>query len=92
MKLWDKGLAIDKKMEAFTVGKDRELDIQIAKYDILASGAHARMLEKVGLLTKVELKQIEEGLAALQKQLEEGTFTIGEEYEDVHSKIEGYLT
>lgn len=92
MKLWDKGLAIDKKMESFTVGKDRELDLQIAEYDILASRAHAMMLEKVGLLTKVELKQIEEGLGALQMQLEEGTFTIGEEYEDVHSKIEGYLT
>lgn len=92
MKLWDKGVAIDKKMEAFTVGKDRELDLQIAEYDLLASRAHARMLQKVGLLTKPELEQIQEGLSALQRQLDEGVFTIEEQYEDVHSKIEGYLT
>ena len=91
MKLWDKGISIDKKIEAFTVGNDRELDLKIAKYDLSASRAHARMLEKVDLLTLQELQQIETGLNQLEVQIEEGTFTIGATYEDVHSKIEGYL-
>ena len=91
MKLWEKGVSIDKKIEAFTVGNDRELDLKIAKYDIIASRAHARMLAKVDLLTAGELEQIEIGLKQLEVQLEEGTFTIGASFEDVHSKIEGYL-
>ncbi|RMA57225.1 argininosuccinate lyase [Ulvibacter antarcticus] len=91
MKLWDKGISIDDKIEAFTVGNDRELDLKIAKYDLIASWAHARMLEKVGLLTTDELQQIEIGLNQLEVQIVEGTFNIGASYEDVHSKIEGYL-
>ncbi len=91
MKLWDKGIAIDKKIEAFTVGNDRELDVQLAKYDLLASLAHAKMLEKVGLLTSKEWHQIAGSLQDLQTQLVDGTFIIEEKYEDVHSKIEGYL-
>ena len=91
MKLWDKGISIDEKIEAFTVGNDRELDLKIAKYDLIASLAHARMLEKIELLTANELQQIEIGLKQLEVQIEEGTFTIGAEYEDVHSKIEGFL-
>jgi argininosuccinate lyase len=91
MKLWEKGISIDRKIEAFTVGNDRELDLKIAKYDLIASRAHARMLAKVDLLTAGELEQIEIGLKQLEVQLEEGTFTIGASFEDVHSKIEGYL-
>ena len=91
MKLWDKGISIDEKIEAFTVGNDRELDLKIAKYDLIASRAHSRMLAKVDLLTTIELEQIEKGLRLLEVQMEEGTFTIGETYEDVHSKIEGFL-
>jgi argininosuccinate lyase len=91
MKLWDKGITIDEKIEAFTVGNDRELDLKIAKYDIIASRAHARMLEKVKLLTAEELSQIETGLKQLEVQIGKGTFTIGASYEDVHSKIEGFL-
>ena len=91
MKLWDKGISIDDKIEVFTVGNDRELDLKIAKYDLFASKAHARMLKKVGLLTLQELQQIETGLNQLEVQIEKGTFTIGAAYEDVHSKIEGYL-
>jgi len=92
MKLWDKGLAIDKKIENFTVGNDRELDMHIAEYDLKASKAHARMLGKVGILTSEEVKNIEDELAKLQQLLENGTFEIEEDFEDVHSKIEFELT
>ncbi|APS39239.1 MULTISPECIES: argininosuccinate lyase [Salegentibacter] len=92
MKLWDKGLAIDKKIENFTVGNDRELDMHIAEYDLKASKAHARMLGKVDILTSEEVKNIEDELAKLHQQLENGTFQIEEDFEDVHSKIEFELT
>lgn len=92
MKLWDKGLAIDKKIENFTVGNDRELDMHIAQYDIIASKAHAKMLGKIGILNSEEVLQIENELTKLQQQLENGIFRIEEEFEDVHSKIEFELT
>lgn len=92
MKLWDKGISIDKKIEKFTVGNDRELDMHLAEYDLKASKAHARMLGKVDILTSEEVKSIEDELAKLQKQLEKGTFEIEEDFEDVHSKIEFELT
>ena len=92
MKLWDKGISIDKRIEQFTVGNDRELDLHIAKYDVQASLAHARMLESIGILNKIELKQLEEGLETLKNQIESGTFVIEAQFEDVHSKIEFELT
>ena len=92
MKLWDKGLSIDKKIEKFTVGNDRELDMFLAKYDITASLAHAKMLGKVGILESQEVHDIIIELNKLAAQLEEGTFIIEEEFEDVHSKIEWELT
>ncbi len=92
MKLWDKGFSIDKKIEQFTVGNDREIDMHIAKYDVQASLAHARMLEHINILTKDELKQLEKGLNDLQKQIQDGTFVIEDQFEDVHSKIEFELT
>ncbi|WP_053992030.1 argininosuccinate lyase [Mangrovimonas sp. TPBH4] len=92
MKLWDKGLAIDKKIEQFTVGNDREIDLHIAKYDVLASLAHAKMLQHIGILNEVELEQLEEGLQHLKEQIEAGTFIIEGQFEDVHSKIEFELT
>ncbi|WP_159021767.1 argininosuccinate lyase [Formosa sp. L2A11] len=92
MKLWDKGLTIDKKIEQFTVGNDREIDIHIAKYDLIASKAHAKMLESIGIITAEELKQLLGGLEVLEAQIEDGTFVIEEEFEDVHSKIEFELT
>ena len=91
MKLWDKGISIDEKIEAFTVGNDRELDLKIARYDLIASRAHARMLAKVDLLTAQELHQIERGLKQLEQQIDNGTFIIEPMYEDIHSKIEGHL-
>ena len=92
MKLWDKGISIDKKIEKFTVGNDREHDMHLAEYDLKASKAHARMLGKVDILTSEEVKSIEVELEKLQHQLEKGTFEIEEEFEDVHSKIEFELT
>ena len=92
MKLWDKGISIDKKIEQFTVGNDREIDLHIAKYDVQASLAHAKMLHKIGILSAEELQQLEKGLAVLAKQIEDGTFVIEPQFEDVHSKIEFELT
>src|SRR5690606_13724173 len=92
MKLWDKGISIDKKIEKFTVGNDRELDMFIAEYDITASKAHAKMLGKVGILTSAEVEEILDELEKLQKQFREGNFIIEEDFEDVHSKIEFELT
>ncbi len=92
MKLWDKGQSIDQKIEEFTVGNDRELDMHIASYDLKASVAHAEMLQKVGLLSADELSELLKGLAILQEQLETGQFLIEDQFEDVHSKIEYELT
>jgi argininosuccinate lyase len=92
MKLWDKGISIDKKIEQFTVGNDREIDIHIAKYDVIASKAHAKMLESIGILTSEELEKLLEGLDILANEIETGTFEIEAQFEDVHSKIEFELT
>ncbi len=92
MKLWDKGLSIDKKIEKFTVGNDRELDMFLAKYDITASKAHAKMLGKVGILNEKEVEEMIAELEKLKSQVEQGNFSIEEEFEDVHSKIEWELT
>ncbi|QDO92850.1 argininosuccinate lyase [Formosa sediminum] len=92
MKLWDKGLSIDKKIEQFTVGNDREIDIHIAKYDVIASKAHAKMLQSINIITTEELEQLLGGLDELAAQIEAGTFQIEESFEDVHSKIEFELT
>lgn len=92
MKLWDKGTTIDKKIEAFTVGNDREIDLHIAKYDVLASLAHAKMLAKIEIISSEELQQLSEGLEILLAQINDGTFVIATQFEDVHSKIEFELT
>ena len=92
MKLWDKGFSIDKKIEQFTVGNDREIDLHIAKYDVQASLAHARMLESINIMSSDELQELEKVLEAIAKQIEEGTFIIDDQFEDVHSKIEFELT
>jgi argininosuccinate lyase len=92
MKLWDKGISIDKKIEQFTVGNDREIDMFIAKYDVKASAAHAKMLASVNIISTEELQQLISELDRLNAQIENGTFTIEEQFEDVHSKIEFELT
>lgn len=93
MKLWDKGQqSTSELINQFTVGKDRVLDLEIAEYDLLASKAHAKMLHDVELLTHQEWKQIKRQLNRLLEQVEEDTFTIEKQFEDVHSKIEYELT
>jgi argininosuccinate lyase len=92
MKLWEKGISIDKKIEQFTVGNDRDIDLHIAKYDVQASLVHARMLKAIGILSDEELQQLENGLNELAFQIKNGTFTIEDQFEDVHSKIEFELT
>ena len=92
MKLWEKGIGTDAKIERFTVGNDRELDLYIAPYDITASRAHAKMLGEVGILEIGEVKALEQELQKLQEQIEKGDFQIEDTFEDVHSKIEYQLT
>src|SRR5210317_2088180 len=92
MKLWDKGFSIDKKIENFTVGNDREIDLHIAKYDVQASLAHAIMLTSIGILNSEELKQLKSELENMFEQIDKGEFVIGDQFEDVHSKIEFELT
>ena len=92
MKLWDKGISIDKKIEQFTVGNDREIDLHIAKYDVQASLAHAKMLQKINIISTEELQQLEKGLQELSDQIANNTFVVEAQFEDVHSKIEFELT
>ncbi|MDX5583795.1 MAG: argininosuccinate lyase [Aureibaculum sp.] len=92
MKLWDKGLNTNKKIDMFTVGNDRELDLLLAKYDVLGSIAHANMLYKIKLLTDQEIKDLNKELKAILQSIEKGEFIIEESFEDVHSKVEFLLT
>lgn len=92
-KLWEKGIKTDAFIEAFTVGKDRELDLELAKYDVQGTIAHITMLESVGLLEADELEILTKELnRILVEVIEEGTFEIEEGVEDVHSQIELMLT
>ena len=92
MKLWSKGFDTDKKIDIFTVGNDRELDLQLAKYDVIGNKAHAEMLNKIGLLTDDEIKVLIPELDNILGEIERGEFTIDENFEDVHSRVEFMLT
>ena len=92
MKLWSKGFEPDKLIEEFTVGRDRELDLRLAKYDVEGSMAHIRMLESIGLLQADELKILLEALEEIKATAERGEFVIEEGIEDVHSQVELMLT
>ena len=92
MKLWDKGYDIDSWIESFTVGDDRQLDMQIARYDVEASMAHIRMLESIGLLTADELEVLLKGLQQIADEIARGDFRIEDGVEDVHSQVEQLLT
>jgi argininosuccinate lyase len=92
MKLWQKGAVAHKKVDEFTVGKDREYDIVLAQYDCQASIAHAKMLAKIGLISIPESEQLCKVLEELKIAAETGNFTIEDEFEDMHSKIEHVLT
>ena len=92
MKLWQKGAVAHEKVDKFTVGKDREYDIVLAQYDCQASIAHAKMLAKIGLISISESEQLCKVLEELKIAAETGNFTIEDEFEDMHSKIEHVLT
>lgn len=91
-KLWEKSTQVNAKIEAFTVGRDREMDVFLAKYDILGSMAHIKMLESIGLLQCDELEQLLNELKNIYKLTENGDFTIEDGVEDVHSQVEMLLT
>lgn len=92
MKLWEKNVKVNKDVETFTVGKDREMDMYLAPYDVLGSMAHITMLESIGLLTKSELDLLLKELKNIYREIEEGKFEIEEGIEDVHSQVELLLT
>ena len=92
MKLWQKDIQINQKIDNFTVGKDRELDLWLAEYDILGSLAHIEMLESINLLEKDELSQLQVELKNLYKKATKGDFVIEDGIEDVHSQVELLLT
>lgn len=87
-KLWDKNSSINRDVERFTIGKDREMDMYLAKYDVLGSIAHATMLQEIGLLEKDELTQLVAELRNIYQTIESGNFRIEEHVEDVHSQVE----
>ncbi len=92
MKLWDKGYNIDHFTEAFTIGKDKELDTMLARADVLGNMAHLKMLHAINLITDAELKDLSQGLRDILTDIEKGNFRIEEGVEDVHSEIEFLLT
>jgi argininosuccinate lyase len=92
MKLWEKGIPVNKAIEEFTVGKDRELDLYLAPFDILGSLAHITMLESVGLIEKDELPVLLRELKKLYKLASDRKFVIENGVEDVHSQVEFLLT
>ena len=91
-KLWEKNVQVDKEVETFTVGKDREMDLYLAKYDVLGSMAHITMLESIRLLTKEELTALLAELKNIYAVADSGEFVIEEGVEDVHSQVELMLT
>jgi argininosuccinate lyase len=91
-KLWSKGFEADKSVERFTVGRDRELDLKLAEYDVVASMAHIRMLQSIGLLEQSELDVLLNEMDAILTTINAGDFVIEEGVEDIHSQIELMLT
>lgn len=91
-KLWEKNFEVNKEIERFTIGRDREMDMYLAKYDVLGSMAHITMLESIGLLTKEELLKLLAELKHIYQLCEEGRFVIEKDVEDVHSEVELMLT
>ena len=92
MKIWQKNIQVNKGIEVFTVGKDRELDLQMAAFDVLGSLAHVEMLASINLLTADELEEVKAALKVIYQEIEEGKFTIDGTVEDVHSQVEWLLT
>ena len=92
MKLWEKSTQVADEIDRFTVGHDRELDLYLAKYDVMGSMAHIRMLNSIGLLGDDELPQLLQELRAIYDLAARGEFVIEDGIEDVHSQVELMLT
>lgn len=92
MKLWDKGISVNDWIERFTVGKDREMDLYLAEFDVLGTLAHITMLETIGLIEKDELPVLKRELASIYDEIHKGNFKIEPGVEDVHSQVEVMLT
>ncbi|MBO7270885.1 MAG: argininosuccinate lyase [Bacteroidales bacterium] len=91
-KLWQKNTVVDKDIERFTVGRDTEMDMYLAEYDVLGSMAHIRMLESIGLIESEELPVLLDELRKIHAQIKAGDFCIEAGVEDVHSQVELQLT
>ena len=91
-KLWEKNFEVNREIERFTVGRDREMDLYLAKYDVLGSMAHITMLESIGLLKCDELPSLLAELKRIYAIAERGEFCIEDGVEDVHSQVELMLT
>ena len=91
-KLWEKNFEVNAEIERFTVGRDREMDLYLAKYDVLGSMAHITMLESIGLIGKDELPLLLQELRNIYAICERGEFRIEDGVEDVHSQVELMLT
>ena len=92
MKLWEKDFAINSEIERFTVGRDREMDLYLAPYDVLGSMSHITMLQSIGLLEADELRQLLDALRDIYALCMRGEFVIEDDVEDVHSQVELMLT
>lgn len=92
MKLWEKSVQVDHDVESYTVGRDREMDMYLARYDVLGSLAHIKMLESIDLLTAEELERLTSALREIYDEIEKDKFKIEEGIEDVHSQVELMLT
>ncbi|MDQ4140521.1 MAG: argininosuccinate lyase [Bacteroidota bacterium] len=92
MKLWQKNTATKEEVEKFTVGRDRELDVLLAEFDVLGSLAHTQMLATIGLLEASELELLQKELKIIYREIKSGDFTIEPGVEDVHSQVELLLT
>jgi len=92
MKLWEKDFEVNSEIERFTVGRDREMDLYLAPYDVLGSMAHITMLESIGLIGHDELPVLLKALKGIYEQIERGEFSIEDGIEDVHSQVELMLT
>src|SRR5690348_7928036 len=92
MKLWQKDKASLEEVEKFTVGRDRQMDLYLAPFDVLGSLAHIRMLESVGLLSEEELQLLSGGLKDIYRRIASGDFALAPDVEDIHSQVELLLT
>ena len=90
--LWNKGTNATKTVEDFTTGKDRELDLRLAKYDVIGSKAHIKMLQKIGLLKSEEERKLQKGLDEILGEISCGKFKLANDVEDIHSQVELLLT